>query len=131
MGTFGDTWEDGILDQLFNKSALAEQTIWVGLSTQDPSDSGSNLAEPTAASYGRQESSAATWGAAASGALDNVVAIEFTVAVQSWCTVSHAVLFDASTAGNVVAHGSLTVPRDITAGDSCRFNIGDFDVALD
>lgn len=131
MGSFSDYLENAILDQLFNKSALAEVTIFIALSTEDPSDSGANLTEPTAASYGRQDTSAATWGAAADGSLANDVAIEFTTAVQSWCTVTHFGAYDASTAGNCLFWGQLTASRDITTNDSCRFAAGSLVVALD
>lgn len=131
MGSFSNYWENLILDRLFNKAALAEVTIWVGLSTQDPSESGANLAEPTVASYGRQDTSAATWTAASDGALDNAVAIEFTTAAQSWGTLTHFAGFDASTGGNMLFYGQLTASRDITTNDSARFAVGALDVALD
>lgn len=132
MGTFSDYWEGLILDALFNKVALAEVTIWVGLCTSDVALSDSATpSEPTAASYGRQDTSAATWTAAANGALDNAVAIEFTTATQSWCTIYGFAAFDASTAGNVLFCATLAAARDVTVNDAVRFAIGALDVALD
>lgn len=132
MGTFSDYWENLILGALFNKTALAEVTIWVGVCNSDTalSDSATPY-EPTAASYGRQDTSAATWAAAAGGALDNAAIIEFTTAVQSWCTIYGFAAYDASTAGNVLFCGTLAAARDVTANDAIRFAVGALDVALD
>jgi hypothetical protein len=132
MGTFSDHWENAVLDQLFNKTAMAEVTIWVGVCTSDTALSDSATpSEPTAASYGRQDTSAATWAAASGGALDNAAAIEFTTAAQSWCTIYGFAGYDASTAGNVLFCATLTTARDVTTSDSLRFAVGALDVALD
>lgn len=132
MGTFSDYWENLILNGMFNKVALAEVTIFVGLCTSDTALSDSATpSEPTAASYGRQDTSAATWTTASTGTLDNAVAIEFTTAAQSWCSVYGFAAYDASAAGNVLFCATLTTARDITTNDSARFAIGALDVALD
>lgn len=132
MGTLSDYLENALMDQLFQKSPLAEVTIWVGVCNSDTalSDSATPY-EPTAASYGRQDTSAATWTPASGGALDNAAIIEFTTAVQSWCTIYGFAGFDASTAGNMLFCATLAAARDVTANDAIRFSVGALDVQLD
>ena len=44
--------------------------------------------------------------------------------------VSGVFITDASTAGNVLLHGSLTTSRDVQDGDVFKFNAGDLDVTF-
>ncbi len=131
MGSFSDHWENEILDHLFGKGSYTPPTIYVGLSTADPTDDATGLAEPSGDGYARVATAAADWNTASGGALDNANAVEFPTATGSWGTVTHFVLFDAATAGNVLAHGELAVPKTITSGDTARFAAGDLDVSLD
>jgi len=132
MGSFSDYLEDALMNQLFNKTALAEVTIWIGVCNSDTALSDSATPwEPTAASYQRQDTSAVTWTASSGGAVENGAIIEFTTAAQSWCTIYGFAAYDASTAGNVLFCGTLTTARDVTTNDSVRFAAGALDVALD
>ena len=131
MGSFSDHWENEILDHLFGKGTYTPPTIYVGLSTADPTDDGTGLAEPSGGGYARVATAASDWNAASGGALDNANAIEFAQATASWGTVTHFALFDAVTAGNLLAHGTLTTSKAITNGDTARFAAGDLDVSLD
>jgi len=131
MGSFADFWEDEILDHLFGKGAYTPPTIYVGLSTANPVDSGGGLAEPVGNAYVRKSTAAGDWNAASSGALDNANAIEFTEASGAWGTITHFALFDAETVGNMLAYGTLTQSKTIDDGDTARFAAGDLDVSLD
>lgn len=132
MGTFTNYWENLILNTGFNKVAWTCPTVFVGICTSDTAISDSATpSEPTAASYGRQDTSANTWSTATTGTLANDMTIEFTVAAQSWCTVYAFAAYDASTGGNVLFCATLTTARDITVNDSARFAVGELDVALD
>ena len=130
MGSFSDHWENEILDHLFGKGSYSPPTIYVGLSTADPGDDGSGLAEPSGNGYARKATTAADWNAASGGALDNATAIEFAEATGNWGTVTHFALFDAAGGGHLLAHGSLNQSKTIASGDSARFAAGDLDVSL-
>ena len=130
-GTFGDFWELEILDHIFNKGAYAAPTIYVGLSTADPLDDNSGLAEPAGNGYARVETAAGDWNAAAAGVTDNANDIAFPEATGSWGSVTHFGLFDALSGGNLLAHGDLTTPRAIESNDTATFAAGDLDVSLD
>jgi len=131
MGSFSDHWENEILDHLFGKGSYTPPTVYVGLSTADPGDDGTGLSEPAGNGYARVATAAADWNAASGGMLDNANAIAFAEATGGWGTVTHFALFDASSGGNLLAHGSLSQAKTITMGDTAQFAAGDLDVSLD
>ena len=131
MGSFSDHWENEILDHIFGKGSYASPTIYVGLSTADPLDNGSGLAEPSGNSYARVVTSSASWTTSSGGSLSNAGDITFPQATGSWGTITHFALFDAASAGNMLAHGALSQSKTITSGDTAKFAAGDLDVSLD
>jgi hypothetical protein len=131
MGSFADYWENEILDHIFGKGSYTPPTIYVGLSTADPTDDGSGLAEPTGNAYTRVSTLATDWNVASGGALDNANDITFSEATGSWGTITHFALFDAATGGNMLAHGALSASKAIGSGDVAKFAAGDLDVSLD
>lgn len=131
MGSFADYWEDEIMDHVFNKGAYTAPTIYVGLSTADPLDTGAGLAEPSGNGYARVTTAAGDWNASSGGLIDNANSIDFPQATGSWGTVTHFALFDASSGGNMLAHGTLGTPQAIVSGNTPSFAAGALDVSLD
>jgi len=131
MGSFSNYWEDEILDHLFGKGAYSPPTIYVALSSANPGESGTGLSEPGGNGYARAVTSAGDWSAADGGLLDNADAIEFGTAAGDWGTMTHFALFDAATAGNMLAYGTLTQSKTVNGGDTVRFAAGDLEVTLD
>ena len=131
MGGFSDYWENKILDHIFSKGSYTPPTIYVGLSTADPTDSGSGLAEPSGNGYARVQTSASDWNSAANGSLDNAGNITFNQATGNWGTITHFALFDAATAGNMLAFGALSQSKTISESDTARFEAGDLNISLD
>ena len=113
-----------LLDAVFNNGSFAVATPYVSLHTADPGEAGAS--EAAGGSYVRQLGS---FGAAAAGALDNDAAIDFTL--MPACTVTHAGVWDAETAGNFLWGGALAANKTLNAGDTFRFPVGDLDVTLD
>ncbi len=130
MGGFSDYWENKILDHIFGKGSYTPPTIYVGLSTADPTDNGSGLAEPSGSGYERVQTSASNWNIASNGSLDNTSEITFAQATGSWGTITHFALFDAASAGNMLAHGALSQSQAIGNSDTARFQAGDLDISL-
>ena len=138
MGSFSNFLELEILDHLFGNGVYNPPTIYVGLSTADPTDDGTGLAEPTIATggYARIATSGDDWDDAADGALSNAEILAFPESTDAWSTgateLTHFALFDAATAGNMLAHGALTIARTVNAaGILLRFPVGELDVSLD
>jgi hypothetical protein len=131
MGGFSGYWESKILDHLFGKGSYTPPTIYVGLSTADPTDDGTGLAEPSGNAYARVQTSTSDWNAASNGSLDNTNDITFDLATGSWGTITHFALFDAATAGNMLAHGALSQSKAIGESDTARFKASDLQISLD
>jgi len=70
--------------------------------------------------------SAATTGGATSNSSD----ITFPTSTSDWGHISGVFIVDHLTAGNLLLHGSLTVPRDVKSGDIFKFNAGDLDISF-
>jgi hypothetical protein len=131
MGSFSDYWENKILDHIFGKGSYTPPTIYVGFSTADPTDSGTGLTEPSGNGYARVQTSASDWNTAANGSLNNAGNITFAQASGNWGTITHFALFDAATAGNMLAHGALSQSKSISESDMARFEAGDLQISLD
>ena len=126
--SFTDYLENKVLDHTFRNTAYTSPTtVYVGLFTTATTDAGGGT-EVSGGSYARQ---AATFDAAASGATDNSSAIDFPTATASWGTVTHFAIFDAASAGNMLAHAALTTSKAIDTGDVARWNAGELDITLD
>ncbi len=130
MGSFSNYLENKVLDHIFKTASFTVPTnICTALSTADPLDTGAGVAEPSGNAYARVTMN--VWDAAAGGATANTNAITFPTATGSWGTITHFAIFDASTAGNMLCHGTLAASKTIGSGDTPRFNAGDVDITLD
>ena len=131
MGGFSDYWEEKIFNHVFGKSIYTPPTIYIGLSTEDPTDDGSALAEPNGNAYTRVQTSASDWNIASGGSLDNASEIAFPMATGSWGTITYFGLFDNATGGNMLLSGPLSTPRAIGVGEITKFMAGDLVLNLD
>jgi hypothetical protein len=134
MGSFSDFLENEILDQIFGALAYsAPSALYFALSTANPTDTGGGLSEPSGGSYARVSltNNKTLWVTASGGALDNAIAITFPQATASWGTVTHFAIMDATSAGNMIAWGTLSASKTIDNGDTAEFAIGDLDIGLD
>lgn len=122
-----------LLDHLFTDTAYAPPaTLYLALSTADPGEDGTGLAEPAGNGYARRSCTAADMAAAAAGAKSNGVELAFAQASGgTWGTITHIALMDAITAGNVLWSGALAAPRTVNDGDTFRFAIGNLTFTLD
>lgn len=131
MGGFSNYWENKILDHVFGKGGYTPPTIYVALSTADPLDDASGLAEPSGNGYARVQTSASDWSQASGGSLSNAGDITFGAAAGSWGTITHFALFDAANGGNMLAHGALNQSKAIGVSNTPIFQAGDLDISLD
>jgi len=115
-----------LLDHTMKGTAFTQPTtIYIGLSTADPTDDMSGLAEPGSGAYAREEH--ASWTVTASAA-ENNGAITFTTATGSWGTIAHHFLADALTAGNYLYYGPLDASQAITTDDIVNYVSGALDI---
>lgn len=124
--SFSDYLETKVLDHVFaNTAYTAPSTLYVALFTAAPSDSGGGT-EVSGGSYARQTIAFTTSGDTTS----NNAAIEFPTATANYGTVTHVGVYDASSAGNLMAWAALTSSKTIETGDVFRIPSGDLDITL-
>ncbi len=129
MGSLSTYAVNKLVDHSLKNTAFTQPSnIYVALSTADPLDSGSGLAEPSGGSYAREAIN--NWDTSASRATENTDTISFTEATASWGTITHFALMDAVTSGNLLAHGALSASQTIGSGDNASFQAGDIDVSF-
>lgn len=128
MGTISDFLENELVDHIFGNGAYTPPTtVYVGLSTADPTDSGSGLSEPVGNGYARV---AISFDAAASRLLNQTSEISFPKATGSWGTITHYTLHDALTSGNLMGSSALTASKTIVSGKTPKIPAGTIDVSI-
>ena len=121
MANASDYLEVQLRAHLFRTASFAKPAaIYIALHTADPTDAGTG-AEVSGGAYARVQRNPldANWTAASAtdGATTNAADIVFPSPTANWGSVTHFSLWDAATAGNMLAHGPLTTPRTINNGD--------------
>lgn len=114
MGTISIYLANALLDHVFNHSIYnSPATVYLGLSTSDPHNNGSGISEPSNG-YSRQP---ITFEAAENRRITQDGEVQFPVATADWGVITHWFLSDAATGGNMLAYGSLSSSRTISAGN--------------
>lgn len=131
MGGFSDYWENKILDHVFGNDTYTPPTIYVALSTAEPLDDASGVAEPSGNGYARVETCASDWSSSSGGSVSNAMSITFPTASGSWGTITHFALFDCATGGNMLAYGPLNQPKAIGNSETGKFEASDLEMSLD
>lgn len=101
-------------------STSAPSAVYLGLATASLQDDASGT-ELTGNNYTRK---AITFASASGGSIASNSAVEFNSATGSWGDVSHWGIFDASSSGNLLFHGSFTASKTIASGDILKVASG-------
>ena len=127
--SLSNTFETTVLTWLLTNSAATRPTAWyVALFTSNPAEDASGTEVSTSGTaYARQSVTFSVSGNTAT----NTAAIEFPTATASYGTVTHVGVFDASSAGNLIAYAALTTSKAIDTGDVMRIPSSDLDVTMD
>lgn len=128
--SFSDYAEGKVLDHVFSLAAFTQPTLYLAVSTANPTDAGSGAAEPSGNGYARVTTSAASW-SRTGNIVENAAELAFPEATGSWGTLTHFALYDASTGGNLIIHGTLTTSKAIAANETLRFPAGNLTFTLD
>ena len=130
MAELSDYMENAIINQMRNVAGV-QVAAYVALFTAVTgleADSGWAATEVSGGSYARQ---LAGLSAASGGLSSNGADITFPQATADWGLITHAALMDAVTAGHVLMWTQLDASKQISNGDTFKFNAGDLDVTLD
>lgn len=95
------------------KTPAIPAAYYIGLSSTAPSADGTNVTEPSGGGYQRVQLS--NLGEPVNGEITNQSAISFPESTQSWGTVSHFVIFDDASDGNLLMYGELEEARSVEA----------------
>jgi hypothetical protein len=107
MTGFTDRTSQGILNHITGKTALYTiPTAYVALFTAVGTDAGTGFTEPAVGSYARVATAAADWNSASGSApsqISNANTLTFPTATADWGSIIAMGLYDAVTAGNLLA----------------------------
>ena len=122
-----------VCDHALGRTSYSKpSTTYIGLSTADPGETGSQSNEPSGNGYSRQDAST-NFGDAntTTGTAVNVNVVTFGPCTTSgWGTITHVFYVDASTTGNSLIYAALTSSRTIAVGDSLQFATSQLSVAV-
>lgn len=113
-----------LLDHAFGGTAYTQPTCWVGLFTTNPTmpaGTGGVEVTTTGTAYARQALAAGQTAAASGSKTNGTAAITFATATAAYGTVTGVGIFDAVTAGNLLAAGPLTANEPVNSGDTFSF----------
>lgn len=141
MAALSDYLENKLIDWLLRGQAIGitgasagagsgPTTVYVGLLTAAPSDSGGGT-EVSGGSYARVAvtSSLANWAGTQSagsttassgtgGTTSNNNAITFPAPTANWGVVTHMGIYDAASGGNLLVYAALTASKTVNNGDA-------------
>jgi hypothetical protein len=133
-GSYSEYAASAILAHSVGKTAFTEPTTWVGLWTSalTSASTGSTSGEATYTGYARV-ATAGDWGSPTSATpctIFNSSAITFAACTASTSTITYFGIFDASTAGNMIAWGSCTSTVISTTQTPATFAINALELTL-
>lgn len=127
--SFSNHLETEILDHVFGGNAYtAPGTLYLALHTANPDEDASGAEVSTVGTaYARETVTFTVSGNTAT----TDAAVEYSTATANFGTVTHVGVWDAATAGNLLAYAALTSSKTIETGDVFRVPAGDLDITLD
>ena len=126
MSAMSDYLELKFLDHFLSvASTSSPSAVYLGLATGSIGDDASG-SELTGNNYSRK---AITFASASSGSIASNASVEFDPATGSWGSVSHWGIFDASSSGNLLSHGSFTSAKTIASGDILKVASGSLTIS--
>lgn len=85
---------------------------YIGLSSTAPTLAGGNVTEPASSGgYARVELTSLS--EPNNGVVSNTGAVSFAESTANWGTITHYVIYDAKTGGNLLIYGTLSTPRSV------------------
>lgn len=145
MAAMSDYLENKLIDQVFRaQTAPTITALHVALLTAAPTDSGGgtevsggsyarvNLAPSLANWAGTQSAGSTTASTGTGGTTSNNAAITFAAPTANWGVITSWGIYDASTAGNLLWYGNLSVSKTVNNGDAApSFGIGQLSIQID
>ncbi len=121
------------MDRNFGGTAYSPPTTYYfGLSTTTIQIDGTGATEPVGSSYARASlvNDKTNWGTASNASLTNSAAVTFAESTGSWGTITHVLMADALTSGNIWFFDTLTPSRAVASATTVLFAIGAITVSM-
>ncbi len=126
MAAFSNFLELEILKHVLDATTgvdITPASVYVALATADLTDANTTANEVSVGDYARVQMTGA-WTVAEAGGVTtakNTGAITFPQETQTAYTATHWGIYDASTVGSLLFHGSLDVPKTVGINDTLSF----------
>lgn len=102
---------------------------YIGLSSTEPTLSGGSVTEPGSnTGYSRVELT--NLSEPDNGVVTNSVAIDFDESTAAWGTMTHYLIFDAETDGNLLMYGRLSTSRTVEAATIMTIKPGSLNISV-
>lgn len=106
------------------------EKVYLGLSSSEPDIDGTNVTEPsTLSGYSRIELTEKL-GEPNNGVISNTADISFPESSASWGTITHFVIYDSESDGNLLMFESLTQNRSVETATIVTIKAGNLTVTL-
>ena len=126
MAAASNYTENLALKFLLTNSTATRPTAWyVALFTTNPTDAGSGT-EVSGTNYARTSVTFSVTDDTAT----NSAPVTFTAAGSNWGTVSHIGVYDNTSGGNLLFHGSVTTAKQIDSGDTFTISTSNLSIVL-
>lgn len=135
MSQMSNYLENKLVDHIFRATSFtAPAALYVSLHTADPLDTGAGTEvsgnayarsqlNPSTSNWANTQNSGTSASSGTGGQTSNKAIIAFTTPTASWGTVTHFAVWDASTTGNMICYGALTVSKTINTSDVVTFPV--------
>lgn len=111
------------------KSPTIPEKYYLGLSSTAPSSDGNGVTEPSSgAGYARVELTSLS--TPVEGVVTNSSAIDFAESTAEWGTMTHFVIYDAPSDGNLLMYGELSASRRVEAATIMTIKIGSLNLSV-
>jgi hypothetical protein len=120
--------EGKVMDYVLKGTAFsAPAGRYLALFTSDPGEAGGGV-EVSGGAYARQP---IAFNAFSAGSSVNTSDVTFPVATASWGNITHAAIYDAVTAGNLLFSGALGTAQTVNINNQLVFKAGQVIATLD
>lgn len=102
---------------------------YIGLSSTTPSIDGTGVSEP-ASSAGYKRVELTVLSEPTSGVINNTAAVSFDESTANWGTMTHFVIYDALTGGNLLMYDALSTSRNVETSTIVTIKAGSLTLTL-
>lgn len=112
------------------KDPAIPAAYYIGLSSTAPDVSGTNVTEPSTSGTGYARVQLTDLNEPSDGKVTNKNIISFPSSTTAWGTMTHYVIYDAASGGNLLMYGNLSVSRNIESDTILSISAGELEMTV-